>query len=95
MRIDRPLVLIARFQGNARDGHGNHQAAGLVTQEAFRAAGDPAMFPEQIAEGRRTWQPLKLYMGGVRDDEDWTLRTDAGEYSPWLASPTTTSPASA
>ncbi|HVD76689.1 MAG TPA: PIG-L family deacetylase [Vicinamibacteria bacterium] len=84
VRIDRPLVLIARFQGNARDGHGNHQAAGLVTQEAFRAAGDPAMFPEQIAEGLRPWPPLKLYVGGVRENEDWTLRTDAGEYSPWL-----------
>ena len=84
VRIDRPLVLIARFQGNARDGHGNHQAAGLVTQEAFRATGDPAMFPEQIAEGLRPWPPLKLYVGGVRENEDWTLRTDAGEYSPWL-----------
>ena len=84
VRIDRPLVLISRFQGNARDGHGNHQAAGLVTQDAFRAAGDPAMFPEQIAEGLRPWQPLKLYMGGVRENEDWTIRTDAGEYSPWL-----------
>jgi len=84
VRIDRPLVLIARFQGNVRDGHGNHMAAGLVTQEAFRAAGDPAMFPEHAAEGLRPWAPLKLYMGGVRDNEDWTIRTDAGEYSPWL-----------
>ena len=84
VRIDRPLVLISRFQGNARDGHGNHQAAGLVTPEAFRAAGDPGMFPEQIAEGLRPWQPLKLYVGGVRENEDWTIRTDAGEYSPWL-----------
>ena len=84
VRIDRPLVLIALFQGNSRDGHGNHMAAGLVTQEAFRAAGDPAMFPEHAAEGLRPWPPLKLYMGGVRENEDWTIRTDAGEYSPWL-----------
>jgi LmbE family N-acetylglucosaminyl deacetylase len=84
VRIDRPLVLIARFQGNSRDGHGQHQAAGLVTQEAFRAAGDPAMFPEHAAEGLRPWQPLKLYVGGVSESEDWTIRTDAGEYSPWL-----------
>src|SRR5205823_8815355 len=28
IRIERPLVLIARFQGNDRDGHGNHQTAG-------------------------------------------------------------------
>ena len=84
VRMDRPLVLIARFQGNARDGHGNHEAAGLITQQAYSAAGDPAQFPEQIREGLRPWQPLKLYMGGVRENEDWTLRTDTGEYSPWL-----------
>ena len=80
IRMDRPFVLIARFQGNARDGHGNHEAAGLITQQAFRAAGDPAQFPEQIRDGLRPWQPLKLYMGGVRENEDWTLRLDTGEY---------------
>ena len=84
VRTDRPLVLISRFQGNERDGHGNHQTAGLVTLDAFKAAGDPAMFPEQIAEGLRPWQPLKVYIGGVRENEDWTLRVDSGEYSPWL-----------
>ena len=84
IRMDRPLVLIARFQGNARDGHGNHEAAGIITQEAYRSAGDPARFPEQIRDGLRPWQPLKLYMGGVREDQDWTLRIDTGEYSAWL-----------
>ncbi|HEY7284065.1 MAG TPA: PIG-L family deacetylase [Vicinamibacterales bacterium] len=84
IRIDRPLVVISRFQGNARDGHGNHQAAGLLTRDAFRAAGDPNVFPEQIARGLSPWRPLKLYMGGVRADEDWTLRVDSGQYSPWL-----------
>ena len=84
VRTDRPLVLISRFQGNERDGHGNHQTAGLVTVEAFKAAGDPNMFPEQIAEGLRPWQPLKVYIGGARENEDWTVRVDAGEYSPWL-----------
>jgi LmbE family N-acetylglucosaminyl deacetylase len=84
IRTERPFVVIARFQGNERDGHGNHSAAGLVTQEAFRLAGDPAAFPEQIAGGLRAWQPLKLYMGGVRENEDWTIRVDAGEYDPVL-----------
>jgi hypothetical protein len=77
-------VLIARFQGNERDGHGNHQTAGLVTQEAYRVAGDPDVFPEQIKDGLRPWQPLKLYMGGVRENEDWTIRVDPAVYSPWL-----------
>src|SRR5262249_40284523 len=84
IRIDRPWVLISRFQGNERDGHGNHQAAGVITQEAFKAAGDPRRFPEQIAAGLRPWQPFKVYIGGMRQDEDWTLRVDPGEYSPWL-----------
>jgi LmbE family N-acetylglucosaminyl deacetylase len=84
IRMDRPLVIVSRFQGNERDGHGNHQAAGLITQEAFKAAGDPAMFPEQLTEGLRPWQPLKLYMGGVRENEPWNVRLDTGEYDPVL-----------
>lgn len=82
IRAERPLVIVSRFQGNARDGHGQHQAAGLLTQQAFEAAGDPQQFPEQIASGLRPWQPLKLYIGGVRDSEDWTVRVDAGQYDP-------------
>jgi len=82
IRRERPLVLVARFQGNSRDGHGNHQAAGLITQDAYRAAGDPSMFPELAREGLVPWQPRKLYMGGVRENEDWNLRIDTGRYDP-------------
>ena len=39
IRIERPLVLVSRFQGNARDGHGNHSAASLLRIPAvFTAA---------------------------------------------------------
>jgi LmbE family N-acetylglucosaminyl deacetylase len=86
IRMTRPLVVVSRFQGNERDGHGHHQAVGLVSREAFERAGDPDAFPEQIAAGLRPWQPLKLYIGGVREDEDWTLRTNSGQYRPWLGS---------
>jgi hypothetical protein len=78
------LIVIARFQGNERDGHGNHQTAGLITQESYKVAGDPGVFPEQLQQGLRPWQPLKLYMGGMRENEDWTLRVDPAVYSPWL-----------
>ncbi len=84
IRMTRPWIVISRFQGNARDGHGNHSAAGLLSQQASEAAGDASRFPEQIAEGLRPWSPLKVYIGGVRADENWTLRIDSGEYSPWL-----------
>src|SRR5207244_1851446 len=67
-----------------RDGHGNHQAAGVITQEAYKAAGDPSRFPEQLRDGLRPWQPLKLYMAGLRENEDWNVRVDTGDFSPWL-----------
>lgn len=84
IRMERPMVIVSRFQGNQRDGHGNHQTAGLLTQEAAKAAADPAMFPEQIAEGLRPWQTAKVYIGGMREEEDWTVKVDPGEYSPWV-----------
>ena len=84
IRTSRPFVLLSRFQGNERDGHGNHQTAGLMTQLAFQMSGDPTAFPEQIKEGLRPWQPFKVYMGGVRENENWTVRIDSGEYSPYL-----------
>jgi LmbE family N-acetylglucosaminyl deacetylase len=84
IRMERPTILLSRFQGNARDGHGNHQAAGLMAREAFRAAGDPSRYPDQIKDGLRPWQPKKLFIGGVRENEEWTVRIDSGEYSPVL-----------
>src|SRR5687767_5005897 len=80
VRMERPTIILSRFQGNERDGHGNHQTAGLMAQEAFRAAGDPKRYPEQIAQGLRPWQPKKVYIGGVSENEDWTLRIDSGQY---------------
>ncbi len=51
IRTFRPDVLIARFSGTDRDGHGHHQASAILTKEAFRAAADPKRFPEQT-QGR-------------------------------------------
>src|SRR5882762_765753 len=85
IRTFRPDVLIARFSGTDRDGHGHHQASAILTREAFRAAGDPKQFPEQIAEGLEPWQPKKLYIGNVCgfgaatcDAANYTLRLNTG-----------------
>jgi LmbE family N-acetylglucosaminyl deacetylase len=61
VRMTRPLILTSVFVGAATDGHGNHQVAGQMAQEAFVAAGDPNRFPEQIRAGLRPWTPLKVY----------------------------------
>jgi LmbE family N-acetylglucosaminyl deacetylase len=60
IRTFRPeVVLTMNIQG--RGGDRAHEATTILSREAYRAAGDPAMFPEQIREGLRAWQPTKLY----------------------------------
>jgi LmbE family N-acetylglucosaminyl deacetylase len=61
IRLVRPLVITATFIGNVTDGHGQHQVSGEIAQEAFVAAADPSVFPDQIAEGLLPWQALKIY----------------------------------
>jgi LmbE family N-acetylglucosaminyl deacetylase len=61
VRMTRPLVITSVFVGGRTDGHGNHQVAGQMAQEVYKAAGDPSMFPEQIKEGLHPWKPLKDY----------------------------------
>src|SRR5215471_8733585 len=61
IRINRPLVITSVFVGGPTDGHGHHQTAGQMAQEAFLAAGDPNRFPDQIQAGLRPWTPLKVY----------------------------------
>lgn len=61
VRMTRPLVVTSVFVGGPTDGHGNHQTAGAMAQEVFSAAGDPNVFPDQIAAGLRPWTPLKDY----------------------------------
>lgn len=85
IRKFRPDVIVSVFSGTSQDGHGNHQASGILTREAFRAAGDPNKFPEQIREGLLPWQPSKLYVGRFfRGTTDCTLELNLGTYSPVL-----------
>jgi LmbE family N-acetylglucosaminyl deacetylase len=86
IRTFRPDVLVARFSGTERDGHGHHQASSILAKEAFRAAADPKRFPEQIAAGLEPWQAKKFYIGNVCGfgamtcpDADWTLKLNTGE----------------
>jgi LmbE family N-acetylglucosaminyl deacetylase len=61
IRLYRPLVIAAVFIGGVTDGHGQHQVSGQIAQEAFKAAADPTVFPDMIAEGILPWQALKVY----------------------------------
>lgn len=61
VRTVRPLVVTSVFVGGPSDGHGNHQTAGAMAEEVFKAAGDPKMFPDQIEAGLQPWSPVKVY----------------------------------
>jgi LmbE family N-acetylglucosaminyl deacetylase len=61
VRMVRPQVILSTFVGGVSDGHGQHQVAGEIAQEAFKAAGDPKVFPEQLKNGLQPWQPLAVY----------------------------------
>lgn len=84
VRHFRPDVIVSVFSGTPRDGHGQHQAAGIIATEAFEAAADGSRFPEQIALGLRPHAAIHLYQL-VRTLEDApTARIEAGEFDPLL-----------
>jgi LmbE family N-acetylglucosaminyl deacetylase len=60
IRALRPDVLVTmNIQG--RGGDRAHEATTVLVREAYKVSGNPAMYPEQLREGLRPWQPRKLY----------------------------------
>jgi LmbE family N-acetylglucosaminyl deacetylase len=54
IRTFRPNVVISNF-GNVHSGHGHHQASGLLTPKALRAAADASAYPGLVNEGLKAW----------------------------------------
>jgi LmbE family N-acetylglucosaminyl deacetylase len=89
IRTFRPLVIVSAWSGTPNDGHGHHQSAGLLTQEAYRAAADPGRFREQ---GLPPWQAKKLYLrsfDGAASNREFlpslaTLSLNTGAFDPLL-----------
>jgi LmbE family N-acetylglucosaminyl deacetylase len=63
IRMTRPDVIVGLRPDGAGGGQ-HHQASARLAREAFRSAGDPAKFPDQIAQGLRPWQAAKFYFMG-------------------------------
>ncbi len=79
IRQFKPEIVISRFTGTPADGHGHHQVAGVITREAFRAAGDAKRFPEY----GQPWQAKKLYLNAF-GNSDAGIGINIGEYDPAL-----------
>ena len=92
IRRFRPDVIVLRFSGTPRDGHGQHQASAIVGKEAFSAAADPSRFPEQL-KFVQPWQARRLFWNtfaftAEQEKEEAAIKDklaiDLGEYSPEL-----------
>jgi len=67
VRRFRPQVIISIFSGTPRDGHGQHQVAGLLADQAFQMLKDSA------------WGPVKLYRSARFDSGAATVALDGGQ----------------
>ena len=89
IRMWKPDVIAAGFSGTPRDGHGHHQASGILAREAYDAAADPNRFPEMIKQGLLPWQAKKFYVRqreGEPDVQFETTENDAAlgmTYAEW------------
>lgn len=79
IRLTRPEVIFTHFPGVfIGENHGDHQATAVLVTEAFDLAGDPLVFPEQLAgptshyesylSNLQPWQPKKIYFGSDAQD---------------------------
>jgi len=92
IRRFRPDVIILRFSGTPRDGHGQHQASAILGREAFAAAADPKRFPEQLKwvqpwqAKRLMWNPGSFTKEQREEVEKMPNRisVDPGDYDPVL-----------
>ena len=63
VRTTRPEVIVTMSPSPTPGNHGNHQYAARLAVEAFYAAADPDVFPEQIKEeGLQPWRAGKILM---------------------------------
>ncbi len=88
----RPDVIVTRFPTDGSGGHGQHTSSATLAEEAFRAAGDPSRFPEQLSQVQ-PWQPRRLFWNNWRPaldqrppDAPKLIAIDLGTYNPLLGS---------
>ena len=92
IRNFKPDVIVLRFSGTPRDGHGQHQASAILGKEAFRAAADPKRFPAQLKyvqpwQAKRVMTNLPTFtpaMEKAAAEMPDTIQVDSGEFDPLL-----------
>ena len=92
VRRYQPDVIVLRFTGTPRDGHGHHQTSAILGKEAFSVAADPARFPDQL-KYVEPWQAKRLMWNAAAftpeqekelEKEKNKVEVDPGDYDPVL-----------
>ena len=86
IRQFQPDVIITRFPGDARAGHGHHAASSIIANEAFLAAADPNQFPEQLKLGVSVWKAKRILwntfnFGAVNTTSNNQFKIEVGGYN--------------
>lgn len=63
IRTFRPDVVITRFSPQPSGTHGHHTASAVLAVEAYKLAGDPKAFPDQLGD-LTPWQPKRILCNG-------------------------------
>lgn len=89
IRKFQPDVIITRFPGDARAGHGHHGASSVLAQEAYTAAADPKRFTEQFNYGVQPWQAKRILwntfnFGGANTTSNDQFKIEIGGYNALL-----------
>ncbi len=88
IRKFQPDIIITRFPGDERAGHGQHAASSILAQQAFVAAADAGRFPEQL-KYVKPWKSKRIFwntfnFGGLNTTSDSQLKVNVGVYNALL-----------
>lgn len=86
IRQFQPDIIITRFPGDARAGHGHHAASAIIANEAYLAAADPTKFPEQLKMGVSVWKAKRILwntfnFGSVNTTSNNQFKVEVGAYN--------------
>lgn len=86
IRQYQPDIIITRFPGDARAGHGHHAASSIIANEAYLAAADPTKFPEQLKKGVSVWKAKRILwntfnFGSVNTTSNNQFKIEVGGYN--------------
>lgn len=89
IRKFQPDIIVARFPGDERAGHGHHAASAIIANEAFEAAADPNKFPDQFRYGVKPWKAKRILwntfnFGRTNTTSDNQLKMEVGAYNPLI-----------